>query len=313
MAGIDFKLSLEGSVGAQRIAEARQFLEAHQAKRARLATVLRDYAIKPITSKKEMGIRANLDGLLDYYSYLELALCAGYIRDLGDEKAQIKRLLNIEEVQIYYTEYYPTPLVAALKARLEEGNPVAQRQSDPRLEATYLAFLSSSLAVEQSKPTQTFLSLAEDFIVEYKDWTDLASVLEKPERIAAALARLGDDDPGVLELGLLGLLEMVQFFETLERICEQTAQFSDVLRWGYLHYWEYWVRRIQTRFIEPLEDGLQGMRDHRANPRKDTNKVFDVESFPDFETQLNATLNRLKQLAGTRWQDSSYFSGTQQG
>jgi hypothetical protein len=226
----------EGTRAAKAAAHLKKKIE--RAERAYLANLLRDYRERAIDDPAEIRLRASVDDLMICCDVLEIASLAGFIHPPDDSPlwTTLRVVLANEQVQDYYTEFYPQKLPQLLHRRLEGKH--TKVEDDPEVGSFLIQFLALDRRFMATLNDGYLLRMLDSFVIDGVTFDDLVEIVAEPEeyigRILLPPKKRGVEDEGLHELSLF-----MQFssglYDLLRRMENHPLLQSEV--WSHYGYW----------------------------------------------------------------------------
>jgi hypothetical protein len=225
-----------------------------------LAVVLRDHRQRPIVRADEIEWREAFDHLMACYAMLELALQAGYITTLSPSmRRDALAILEDRRVRPFYETHYPLLLPQLLRIRLAGGR-AHPAHGGPR----QLAALQRTIELDRrllARPeVGAFLTLADDFLVDGFDRSDLVDAVRDPASLVDHLTRRGRRQT-FLDQAVLGLLQFLHLCEGLQHVL-QSVEGDAEFQSGIWHIFGYWFADRREAVIPTLRTMIRQM--HRS-------------------------------------------------
>jgi len=252
-----------------------------------LGNLLRSHLLKGINNK-ETEFRSRLDGLLAYYSYLELLYMTGAIKTPGARREELAtKVLNIPVVKRYYERLYPLTLPGALRLRLANKAVLNVPNFDV---ASVLISQGYELANDD---VEMFLDLVDEYTFDDVGLDDLFSAMSSPVRFARLLVRPPDDDD-VLASGARGMIQFLRFSTDFD---ELLASIPDQrLRSAIWHLHGYWYELTGGTIYGALSTLIERLRDWV--PKQPNEKAFRDELDETLKS-MDQNLLALKRLTSS--------------
>lgn len=220
-------------------------------KRVKLEVLLRDHRDDPIVDGDEIAWRDAFDDLLTCGSVLELALQVGYVDGLAAGfRDEVLPILDDPWVRRYYEEHYPLLLPQLFRQRLAGGR-YYRAHRGPRQVAAFQRAVELESRLLGHPDVRRFLELADDFLVDGYDRSDLLRLAAEPEALATALTRRGRNRT-VLDQAAGGLRRFLYLTDGLYQVLGM-VEGDPVFQSGLWHLFGYWYAERREAVVPTLK------------------------------------------------------------
>lgn len=227
--------------------------EQHQ----QLATLLRDYSERAITSPREIELRAATDRLMSCYSIMEIASLTGYVQELQQTDFGIGMLpiLENKHVRQYYEQFYPTKLPQLFRYRLAGTNHyVIERNDHLDSNDSLILFLEIDRLFMEKLDDGYLLRMLDSFTIQGYRFTDVMELINKPEEFVNYLL-IDPEERDTLAKALYEFSLFMQFCFDLRQLLAQTGA-QPLLQSAMWNHYSYWFDIIGEELREQLGEAL---------------------------------------------------------
>lgn len=225
-----------------------------------LATVLRDYRAAPITSYKEIELRAATDRLLTLCSVLEISSIARFVLDLrapelqtSELRATLQPILENRHVRRYYEDFYPTRLPRLFRWRLAGAHDSAESLRNGE-SAVMLSFLSLDHRFLDELEDRVFLRMLDSFLIDGVGFRDLVSLIGSPQDFIDHLLA-APEERDVLSEATSQFSTFMEFCFDLRKLLAQTES-APLLQSAIWSHYGYWFDILGDELNEELGHAL---------------------------------------------------------
>jgi len=224
-----------------------------------LNELLRDHRERGIRYFFEIEYRDDIDYLLEYYSLIQIGIMSGYFpseltRPLINE---IKLVLSIQQVRIYYKDYYPLLLPQILLKNVENLRPINQVDDITSQDGYFfeqLLIINDSIRFDED--VDQFLWFLDDGVTGPYSISDFWLVLEDVNRIEYKLATTNSHP---LNHALWGFIKYLEFLHEYAELLRQLDN-SRLLQSAFWNFQSYWFAHIENKLRDILEKGISNIR-----------------------------------------------------
>jgi superfamily II DNA or RNA helicase len=261
---------------------------------ARLATLLRDYREKEITSSREIGLRAATDRLMNCCSVMEIASLAGFVQGLQrtDFGMGMRIILENKHVRQYYEHSYPTKLPQLFRCRLKGTNQATERVDPSESHVSILSFLDLDRHFMENLEDGFFLRMVDSFWIEGYGFSDMVALISNPEELTRRLL-LAPEERDVLSTALNEFSLFMEFCFDLERLLSNIES-KPLLQSAMWNHYSYWFDIIGDELNEQLGLALSQFLEWKA-------KTGDMNSAGAVQTYVSKARAVLETLTSRRF------------
>jgi hypothetical protein len=201
-----------------------------------LKSLLRDYRVAGVYSKREIDLRAAVDRLLNCYSVLELASFTGFIENVGhtDLGQRARTILGSPQVQSYYEEFYPLNLPRLFRLRINDR--WVERTTFKAADVLFLGFLELDRRFMKLEDG-VFLRMLDSFWFSGFGFRDVVAAISEPRVFLRYV--LEPDDSDVIGKALQQFSSFMEFCFDFDRLLARShgdALLSSTI-WNHYSYW----------------------------------------------------------------------------
>lgn len=215
-----------------------------------LADLLRHHKQKPVY-EEELNLRLSIDNLLRYYSFLFIAVLAGYIPKSLDKKtiSEIKRVLGNKEIRNYYEVNYPDEILAYTLKFFSMTKEIDITASPVSI-ASFNEFIGLTRFINSDNDVKDFLSFLDYITINGNNILDLTLILSSHHLLAEAI--IGNNENDSLSSSVRGYIKYLGFLSQLKEILVQTKEYP-LLQSAMWVYHGYYLKRLKEQrqgFVE---------------------------------------------------------------
>jgi hypothetical protein len=221
-----------------------------------LATLLRDYRERAITSPKEIKLRAATDRLMTCYSIMEITSLMDFIPALQQTSFGInmRTILENKLVRRYYEEFYPEKMPQLFRRRLAGTNRVIEKIDPPDLNHTIMVFLDLDRRFMETLDDGYLLRMLDSFTIQGYRFSDVVELVSKPDKFINHLL-LVPKESDVMSRTINEFSLFMQFCFDLRKLLSQTESYPLIQSAMWNHY-SYWFDIIGDELSKQLGEAL---------------------------------------------------------
>lgn len=221
-----------------------------------LATLLRDYRERAITTQKEIKLRAATDRLMKCCSIMEIASLSAFVQGLQQTGfgMGMRAILENRYVRRYYEKFYPEKMPQLFRCRLSGTNRVIEEIEPHDLNLTIMVFLDLDRRFMETLDDGYLLRMLDSFTIEGFRFCDVVDLISLPDRFINHLL-LAPEKRDARSRALNELSLFMQFCFDLRQLLLQTKSYPLVQSAMWYHY-SYWFDILGNELNEQLGDAL---------------------------------------------------------
>jgi hypothetical protein len=223
-----------------------------------LRKLLRNHIEEPV-GDAETHLRDDIDNLIALYSVLEIACIARFVPEpLPPElRALAATHLGNSEVKRYYTQNYPQELPQSFYRRVS-GESAPKETEGPDLPGQFLRFLETTREFEGDADMEMLLTFLDDYVIDGYDWSNVAKIVQSPERFCCVLSDPQSEDE-IVASAVFGYWKFVSFCNNLHELLDGLDK-RVLLQSAVWHYYEYWFRLLKDKVGPALKRSLASIK-----------------------------------------------------
>jgi hypothetical protein len=221
-----------------------------------LATLLRDYRERAITSPKEIDLRAATDRLMNCCSVMEIASLTGFVPDLRQTTfaSETRSILENNHVRRYYEEFYPTKLPQLFRCRLTGTNRSREILDHASSTGSVMAFLDLDRRFMEKLDDGYLLRMLDSFRIQGYWFSDVVEIIGKPEKFINHLL-LAPKERDARSQALTEFSLFMQFcFDLRELLSKLESQ--RLIQSAMWNHYSYWFDIMGDNLRDQLGDAL---------------------------------------------------------
>ena len=221
-----------------------------------VATLLRDYRDRAITSPNEIRLRAATDRLMTCCSVMEIASLTDFVPDLRQTAfaTEILPILENKHVRRYYEEFYPTKLPRLFRCRLTGANSSIDHLDDTASSGSVMAFLDLDRRFMEKLDDGYLLRMLDSFTIQGYWFSDVVEIIDKPQEFINHLL-LAPKERDARSQALTEFSLFMQFCFDLRELLSQLES-QPLPQSAIWNHYSYWFDIIGEKLRDQLGDAL---------------------------------------------------------
>ena len=221
-----------------------------------LATLLRDYREKAITSPTEINLRAAIDRLMNCCSVIEIASLTSFVPELSQTSfaREMQPILDDRNVRRYYQEFYPTKLPQLFCYRLAGSNCSIEAAEQGVSFRNVMAFLDLDRRFSEKLDDGYLLRMLDSFRIQGYWFSDVVDIIGSPQGFINRLM-LPPEERDARSQALTEFSLFMQFCFDFRLLLNWTES-EPLLQSAMWNHYSYWFDIIGDKLRQQLGDAL---------------------------------------------------------